>query len=408
MKNKYFIIIIIIAGVIIRFSYIIFIGNKKPRLDAAGYDNIAWNVAQYGEFSSIKGQPTFRRAPVYPIFLALIYKVFGHNLLIARIFQGLLGLLTCWIIFKLGLLLYNYKTSMLAALCALFYPFFIYYTGMLLLETMLVFLITLSLYFIVRSQSTPTIGTVFLSAFTLSMAYLCKPVIAPFTFLSLCILIYFWGVKKIKSYMMALIFIGVFLAPLSLWALRNKIIFGHFATMHAGAGREILGSSYSYDIKVKGQAFRDMIATTDDPVWAKGRLMNSAERDKYYFKQGLKFIRENPVEYIIIAYKKFIKFWRLYPTVQYIEGSKYKKHFLILVSLFSYGILLPFSLFGIYLSFKQWRSFITFYALLFSYTFIHIIFWSQIRYRLPLMPVILLFASAGLRQIDELKKSRLK
>src|SRR5438132_10617904 len=59
--------------------------------DARGYDEWAQRIAS-GDWI---GRDVFYQAPLYPYFLALIYRVAGHSLLFVRIVQAAIGSCSC-------------------------------------------------------------------------------------------------------------------------------------------------------------------------------------------------------------------------------------------------------------------------------------------------------------------------
>src|SRR2546425_9687874 len=59
--------------------------------DARGYDDWARRIAG-GDWI---GRDVFYQAPLYPYFLALIYRVAGHSLLFVRIVQAAIGSCSC-------------------------------------------------------------------------------------------------------------------------------------------------------------------------------------------------------------------------------------------------------------------------------------------------------------------------
>jgi len=72
--------------------------DKIPKSDAAGYDEMAANLASGNGLSQlIDGSlaPVVYRSPGYPIFLAGIYFIFGHHYITAKIIQAIIGALFC-------------------------------------------------------------------------------------------------------------------------------------------------------------------------------------------------------------------------------------------------------------------------------------------------------------------------
>src|SRR5512143_3400803 len=59
--------------------------------DARGYDEWARRIAG-GEWI---GSDVFYQAPLYPYFLGVLYKIFGHSLVAVRLVQALVGAGSC-------------------------------------------------------------------------------------------------------------------------------------------------------------------------------------------------------------------------------------------------------------------------------------------------------------------------
>ena len=82
-------ILIVLTIFVLAFSVrLIFITNMNGGLEAdeTEYDRLASNLVESkGYINSFDGVPTSHRPPLYPVFLALIYTIFGHNYAIARL-----------------------------------------------------------------------------------------------------------------------------------------------------------------------------------------------------------------------------------------------------------------------------------------------------------------------------------
>jgi len=78
--------------------------------------------------------------PLYSLFLAGIYKIFGIVPMAAKLIQAILSTLTCWLMFTLGRQLIHKNAGLWAAAGYAFYPQFIRYTGELWTETLFLFL----------------------------------------------------------------------------------------------------------------------------------------------------------------------------------------------------------------------------------------------------------------------------
>jgi hypothetical protein len=71
----------------------------------------------------------------------------------------------------------------------------------------------------------------------------------------------------------------------------------------------------------------------------------------------------------------------------------------------SFGLYLPFMLFGLYLSFSRWRSFSVLYLFIFIHTAIHLLSWPAPRYRLAVDAVSMVFAGMAVLELARQTKS---
>ena len=125
-----------------------FLANDAPG-DGAVYARFARNLLEQGIYSTdteAPFTPTLIRVPGYPLFLAGVYSVFGHeNNTAVRIVQAVFDTGTCVIIVLLALLWTEdeerkRKNAILAFLLTALCPFIVIYTATILTETLTTFL----------------------------------------------------------------------------------------------------------------------------------------------------------------------------------------------------------------------------------------------------------------------------
>jgi len=139
-KSVILILIIFLAAFLPRLFYTFEVRElpffRTPIIDAKAYDTTAQKIAG-GEWI---GESSFWQPPFYPYYLAVQYRIFGHNLLIVRIIQNLLGALSCILIYLIAGNIFNRRTGILAAILGLANGVLIYYEGELLITTLYIFL----------------------------------------------------------------------------------------------------------------------------------------------------------------------------------------------------------------------------------------------------------------------------
>ena len=77
-------------------------------MDEATYDKWAGQILERGLLTDSR---LFWQAPFYPYFLALVYKIFGHNYFMPRLIQFLIGALSCVLVYLLGKKVFNKRTA---------------------------------------------------------------------------------------------------------------------------------------------------------------------------------------------------------------------------------------------------------------------------------------------------------
>lgn len=155
-KNQKAILGILLGTIFLISLFYSFYFRIQPSIDARAYDNIAWNIVQgngYRELADVpfeKDNSIVRVGPGYEFFLAGIYYIFGHHYEIIWIIHALLITLSALIIFLLTREIFRGDWSYFLGLCAAgligFSPDLITIQGMLMAETLGVFLIILTTY----------------------------------------------------------------------------------------------------------------------------------------------------------------------------------------------------------------------------------------------------------------------
>lgn len=379
-KDRNFIFICFILALLIRIIYVIQL-SEPPYWD--NYHDIANNLLNHREFSIQPGYPTSERVPVYPLFLAFIYLFFGPNYIAVRIIQAIIGSLTSILVFLIGRNIFNRRVGGLSAILAAFYPFFIYWTGHIMAETLFIFLLAFFIFCLTKAMEKPSLKNYIYSGVLFGLAALCRPNM--FAFLPFLIIgILMVSHSKIKS-LIAILF--AFFLTLSPWVIRNYLVHRTFIPLTTRGGRSFLC------VYNKDNFYRGDLNLRYRKVLAEGDMMKPVEQERFFYRQTVDFIKKHPKEYLRICGLSFLQFWRLYPNPN-CYSQKY-----IITSLLTYGLLLPFSLFGIVLSFKRWRKAFFLYAVILAFTIIHLFFESQVRYRSPIMPYMIIFASVGILDV---------
>jgi hypothetical protein len=185
------------------------------------------------------------------------------------------------------------------------------------------------------------------------------------------------------------------------WTARNYLAFHTFVPLNTNAGfaffwgnHPIHGTSFIPLLPSSGPSYLDLIPT-------ELRSLNEAELDRVLLKKGIGFIIEDPQRFVLLSLSRTIEYFKFWPSLESNTVSNISR-------VGSFGILLPFMLYGLWLSTDRVRrpiyqgqpaEIILLYLFIIVYTTLHLLTWALIRYRLPVDAVLLIFAAYGLEDI---------
>jgi 4-amino-4-deoxy-L-arabinose transferase-like glycosyltransferase len=147
---------IFILAFAVRFIYLNQIAVNSPFfkglvLDSLFYDNWARQIAS----GNWLGGDVSYGSLAYPYFLAIAYKILGHNLYMVRYLQFIFGSLSCVLIYLLGRKIFNKRVGIIASGISVFYAPFIFHEGLLMPTFLSVFLNVLALLLILKALENP-------------------------------------------------------------------------------------------------------------------------------------------------------------------------------------------------------------------------------------------------------------
>ncbi len=391
-SKSIFIFLAFLFSFIVRFVYLYFLKQNIMHIehslfgDAAQYILIAKNIVSGNGFNMLPDSNLLAsRAPLFPFILAGVFKFFGQGYWPARIFQVCISSLVPVITYFVGKEIATKRIAMVSAYISVFYPFYVFYSAYILTETLFVFLSCLSLLYLIRFIKTGFYRDSLLAGIFLGLSALTRPIALGFgLFFVMC---YFFTPKhRLKG--SAIILSTMFLVVLP-WTIRNYIVFEKFVPITTEAGRVFY--SGANPMNKTGGCIRHVDFIEPEETGSMGEV----EASKYMFKKGSEFIRHNPVTFLKMSVKKVGRLWRIFPYwTSGFTNIKYK-----LISIFSYGLILPFFFIGVFLSIRNWKLVLPLYCLIVYTSIFCMVFYGTMRFRLPLMPAVIVLGSVGIDRL---------
>ena len=122
--------------------------------DMFQYDALAESLLEGRGYTWYGGIPTAFRAPLYPLFLAWIYLLFGHQFLAVRIIQAVMGAFLPLVVYFLGRRVFDGRVGWIASWVVVFYPMFLVYPLALVTENLFFLLVPLMMLYLLKGIDT--------------------------------------------------------------------------------------------------------------------------------------------------------------------------------------------------------------------------------------------------------------
>lgn len=346
------------------------------------------------------GNSIFYQAPFYIYFLAFIYKIFGPDISVVRWIQVFIYLLNILIIFFIGKNLFNKKIGLLSSVIVSLYGIFVFYNALILKVTLSVFFTSLLLLALLKTSKSPSYKNYFIAGLLAGLNITLRGnyfLVVPGIILWIFLYSSPWSLK-IKNNLLFLMGAAILILPITL---RNYYLEKDFVliTYQAGSNFFIGNNPLSNGRYTKLDFFEahPEFEETDFRKKAEqtiGKNMKPSEISRFWFRQSLHAIQNDPLFFFKLFFKKISLFLNNYELPDNYDYYMAKPLTPVLkICFISFGLLLAFSIPGIYLCQEKSSSYWIFCIFLVTYSFSVVLFYVTARYRVPLVPALIPFAS---------------
>ncbi|MFK7873986.1 MAG: tetratricopeptide repeat protein [Oligoflexales bacterium] len=362
-----------------------------PIIDARTYHHAAMTLAQNFVWTpSFFWQPFF-----YPFTLSVFYLIFGVHLLGAKIAQAFLGGLSCFLVYKISSFLLSKNQSFITALFWCFYMPAVIYEVEILGAGQAIFFFLLCLFLntkIFLLEEKPKKYFLSLVGFVNGLSILVRPV-----FLPIIIVQSFFLMRKHRvgyiSYVLSTVF------PILALCFLSYLAIGSFSFLPKSGGLNFyLGNSKNMceTINIRpGYQWEKIQAE------AERERLNHQSRNNYFIQKTFQDWKENPSVVVSNVFEKFIRFFSSRELPRNIDIYNYRQSSWLaytgLVKVGPLGIvtgfIFSFCFYGIWLLRK--KTPFSFYVFSVLYVSSLLMIFVATRYRLPVMPLFLMFSIYG-------------
>ena len=311
-------------------------------------DSLIWKDVLYGQ-----------KPPLYPIFLFLVYKVFGIYPYIVKIIQiGFSAII--------GLLIYQITKEMLSKKAGIWgliiYSFFWETAHMsltLMSENLHWLLLSLLILLAIRARIY-LINNYLIMGIILGLIILNRP--ASILLIPPIVIWLVWRKLDLKMFKNILILCVFCLLTLVPWTIRNYRVYGKFVFIYTDAGINFWMGNYpnsggSYNIPNPN-------ITGEIPTLKTSGVAQEVETNRYYFSRAIEYNRKYPLEAIDTDIRKIFRTFYLYRPIVLNETnvrgtwplvrpkSLAIDDFWEIYASYGFATLVIFSLFGMFITFK--------------------------------------------------------
>jgi hypothetical protein len=396
---RWVLLALLLLALVVR-GRVILAGRETLDDDPDGYRWVAASVYYDGVFAVRENPdlPTARRAPLYPLVLAVTYYARLPVAYIVGFLHAVLGLGTVWATWRLGR---QYRlpsgASLAAAALVAVDPLLLWQSVQPMTETMATFLAVAALLAVGRAAGGASpVGSVAAGAL-LGLCVLCRPVFLVWMGLIGCV--FAWRAVRARSVVpLAALAAGAALA-LAPWTIRNVRELGApvVTTTHGGFTLLLANNPDFYEYLRHGSwgsvwDGSSVNGTQEQPL----APVDEIELDRANYRKAFANIRAEPVMFARSCLARLGRLWNVLPHQTSADESTARRGLRYSVAI---GYTFEFALAAAGIWFLRGKVFAPPWLwatlLVLSITLVHAFFWTDMRMRAPLVPVVALVAAYG-------------
>jgi len=373
------------------------------------------------------GSTAFFRAPLYPYLIGVIFSLFGESLMAARVIQATYAALTPVAVYFIGRRVFGEREGRLSAAVAVLYPIFIYFSNELLIVSLIVLLDVLLLILVLRADESPSRGRWFAAGLMMGVSAIARPSVV--VFLPALFAWMWWrswrgrggaggsrglptkgGALRATAPGLAMVALGIAVAVVPV-TLRNYAVERDFVPVASQGGINFfIGNNANSDgasavLPVLGESWENEDAERVAEAQL-GRELKPSEVSGFWYAKGREFLFRNPGAAARLYLKKLVLFWDSYELANnkdiYFFGNM--SPVFRWLRWLGFGLIAPLAVLGAFVTARRNSAAALMVLFVLSYMAGVLLFFVNARFRLPVVPFLILFAAAGVFRLVELAR----
>jgi len=381
--------------------------------DGRSYDEWAQRIAG-GDWW---GREVFYQAPLYPYFLGMLQFIMGRDLWSIRVVQVVLGAASSVFLYWAGKSFFSRGAGIAAGFMLALYAPAIFFDALIQKTVLDIVLISLLLLLVGKTLSKPEGRRWVAMGAVLGLLGLSRENALVWV-LVIAIWIWFYFAERPPGTRLRWVMFfaaGVMLVLLPV-GLRNLQLGGELTLTTSQLGPNFFignnpdaDGSYAPLLPGHGDPKFERQDATQLAEQAVGKKLSPGEVSRYWLGRAGDYISSRPIEWLGLTVKKWLMVWNVRELEDAEDFYLYQRWSPLLKGLgwFShFGLLAPLAALGCFLTWREWRKIWLLYGLLLSMAASVALFYVFGRYRLPLVPPLMLLAGAGVMEMVSLYRAR--
>lgn len=398
------------AALMLRLFNLLAIRKSDPFFDQPSVDPLFYHTwATQIAAGDWLGQGVFLQGPLYPYLLSMLYWVVGPGLYLPRFLNCVVGSIVCLLVWRIARELFGRRTGLVASAIAAFYGMFIFYEGSLLIVNVLLPLNLLVVWCCVRALDAPQTPRWLGLGLLIGVAALARPNMLLYGPAALILL--FALIPKDSDLTRRFMLAGWLIAGIALAVapatVRNYVVTGDPVLISASAGMNFFngnnpdanGSHKVPDLFDRSMADHPLEQNAIYKAYAEkelGRSLKASEVSSYWFGRGIDYVIDNPADWLRLEGRKlryFASAHEIWNNRSYTVTSQFS--WVLRLPSIGFGLVWPLAVLGLVVTATRWRKLAPLYALIGVYLATCLIFFVLSRYRIPAVPILIMFAAAA-------------
>lgn len=401
--------VILVAALVLRVVILAMTAQLDLKIvDEQHYHVLATSLVEGRGLATASG-PTSLRPPLYPALVAGLWSITGsRSLQVVRAVQDLVALATAALVFWIGRRLYDEHAALVAAAITALYPALVLANSLFLSETVFTFLLTAFVATLVALLQRPRPAVALAAGTLLGLSALTRSIVWPFPVVLVPVLVWMAPAATLTRRLTcgALLLAG-YTAIVAPWAIRNTRLQGMPVIVDTMGGLNLRMGNYEF---TPHDRIWDAVSRQGTQSWIVGLPPHppgggewtEGWKERWARDQAIAFMRQHPGLTIWRATIKFADFWAL--DRDFVAGIQrglfrppvWAAAVASVSTTVAFPLVIGLAILGVYLRPPaDWRSHVLMLLLILFVTALHSVVFGHPRYRLPLTPVLAVYAGAA-------------